>query len=872
MDEWQPEQEGLRQIIEILRESQSPNTLVQRKVQEKVEELSRYPDFTRYLLFVLTKFSQADEASRSLAGIILKNNIKAWYLSYPEDVKVYVKRESLRALGDHSKLIRATIGMIITAIAQVGDLVNWPELLPCLYQLMDSPDFFTVEGAMNALHKICEDCGERLESEALNRPLNTLIPKFIQFFRHQHGPVRAYAIACANLFIVSRSPSLMENINDFLQGLFANANDKDADVRKNVCHAIVMMMEMRIAELLPHIHAVVEYMLLRTQDSEDTVAIESCEFWLALAEHDNCKEILMPHLQNVIPVLLKGMKYSDMDIILLKGDVEDDASIPDKDSEIKPRFHKARSHSVQHSELVRSKDGHINEGDMVGGGEEEEEDDDDDDFLGEDELLDWNIRKCSAAALDVMSGVFKDDLLVILLPVLKPMLYSTEWEVKESGILALGAVAEGCQKGISLYLPEFVPYLFQCLSDNRALVRSITCWTLSRYAHWIVGQPHNVYLEKLLTELLKRILDRNKRVQETACSAFCTFEEEASVDLVPYLDFILETLMFAFKQYQHKNLMILYDAIGTLAEAVGSSLNEQRYIDSLMPPLMEKWDALKDEDKDLFPLLECLSSVATALQSGFLGYCSRVFERCVTLISKTLHKEKLYQTHPDMHIPPDKEFTIVALDLLSGMAEGLVGSMESLVGNSNLLSLLFHCMQDAMPEVRQSAFALLGDLTRACFSHVKPFINEFLPVLGTNLHPGLISVCNNATWAIGEIAIKLGAEMHPYAMAVLKELVAIINRPHTPRTLLENTAITIGRLGFVCPQDIAPLLSTFIRQWCISLRNIRDNEEKDSAFKGVCIMIAANPSGVADDFAYFCDAIASWTTPSAELKDMFHKV
>ena len=52
---------------------------------------------------------------------------------------------------------------------------------------------------------------------------------------------------------------------------------------------------------------------------------------------------------SVIPVLLKGMKYSEMDIILLKGDVEDDASIPDKDSEIKPRFHKARSHSLQHS-------------------------------------------------------------------------------------------------------------------------------------------------------------------------------------------------------------------------------------------------------------------------------------------------------------------------------------------------------------------------------------------------------------------------------------------------------------------------------------------------------------------------------------------
>ena len=29
-----------------------------------------------------------------------------------------------------------------------------------------------------------------------------------------------------------------------------------------------------------------------------------------------------------------------------------------------------------------------------------------------------------------------------------------------------------------------------------------------------------------------------------------------------------------------------------------------------------------------------------------------------------------------------------------------------------------------MPEVRQSSFALLGDLTKACFQHVKPYIGE----------------------------------------------------------------------------------------------------------------------------------------------------
>ena len=56
----------------------------------------------------------------------------------------------------------------------------------------------------------------------------------------------------------------------------------------------------------------------------------------------------------------------------------------------------------------------------------------------------------------------------------------------------------------------------------------------------------------------------------------------------------------------------------------------------LMPPLISKWNALKDEDKDLFPLLECLSSVATALQSGFLPYAEPVYYRCVSLVEQTL--------------------------------------------------------------------------------------------------------------------------------------------------------------------------------------------------------------------------------------------
>ena len=60
-----------------------------------------------------------------------------------------------------------------------------------------------------------------------------------------------------------------------------------------------------------------QYMLLRTQDSDD-VSLEACEFWLSLAEQPICKEVLGQHIDKLIPVLVTGMKYSDLDILLLK--------------------------------------------------------------------------------------------------------------------------------------------------------------------------------------------------------------------------------------------------------------------------------------------------------------------------------------------------------------------------------------------------------------------------------------------------------------------------------------------------------------------------------------------------------------------------
>lgn len=152
-----------------------------------------------------------------------------------------------------------------------------------------------------------------------------------------------------------------------------------------------------------------------------------------------------------------------------------------------------------------------------------------------------------------------------------------------------------------------------------------------------------------------------------------------------------------------------------------------------------------------------MSSIATALQAGFLPYSEPVYRRCVSLVEQTLNQHIANVQNPEQFEAPDKDFMIVALDLLSGLAEGLNGFIEKLIANSNILQLLYQCMQvnyypfifvslqithflislifsyllcvffvqDPMPEVRQSSFALLGDLTKACFQHVSPFVCEF---------------------------------------------------------------------------------------------------------------------------------------------------
>eukprot|EP00959_Pyramimonas_sp_CCMP1952_P210385 4402780-Pyramimonas_sp.AAC.1 len=116
-------------------------------------------------------------------------------------------------------------------------------------------------------------------------------------------------------------------------------------------------------------------------------------------------------------------------------------------------------------------------------------------------------------------------------------------------------------------------------------------------------------------------------------------------------------------------------------------------------------------------------------------------------------------------------------------------------------------------------------------------------------NPENMSASNNACWAVGELAVKMSPQvLVPLVPLVAQQLIPMLSEERLNKSLMENTTITIGRLGLMCPEQVAPALGSFMHPWCVSLRAIHDDVEKEHAFLGLCAMLHQNPSVVSEAF------------------------
>jgi transportin-1 len=842
------------------------------------------PDFDNYLAFLLSSshppssinLSSNDfHGARLSAAIMLKNDIKNSYKSINKNHLSYIQSSVLNTLQDQNAQIRSFAGNVITEIVRQGTLMGWPELLPQLFLLAGNESgrvaSETQEGAMNALFKICEDNKTILDQDYQGqRPLNFIVPKLLEFTASKQQRVRADALASLIIFIPQKPQAVLVILDKLLERLFQLTSDPSDNVRKYVCRTLANIAEVRPDKIVPHMAGLVDFVITQQRKMEDEeLALDAAEFWLSVAEHTELRPTLEPFLPKIIPVLLETMVYSEDDILVLEGAAEDEDE-EDRVEDIKPQFAKGKAdkklakigeeseangmdQNKSSSTAAGTQEGSKRLDDDLSEGEIDEDVEDD----GGDPEDQWNLRKCSAAALDTISSNFHNQVFQITLPYLMQNLQHQEWPNREAAVLALGAVAIGCMDAVTPHLPELIPYLLTQLNDEQPVVRKITCWTLGRYSGWAahLEDPASKaqFFEPIMNGILLKMLDGNKKVQEAAASAFANLEERAMTRLVPYCEPIVRQFVRCFSKYKDRNMFILYDCVQTLAEQVGPALKQEELVNLLMPALIQRWSAVSDQSRELFPLLECLSYIANALGKSFTTFAEPVFQRCLQLIHQNLEDYLAASKNPALD-QPDKDFLVTSLDLLSAIIQAVDENVVyQLVRGAQpkFFQLLIFCMEDAGSEVRQSSFALAGDCAIYVTSELGHHLEAIMMTVIKQLNLDTIteedidaefSVLNNACWACGELSVHFKEHIRPWAEEVYQRLIAILLDPSVPDTVNQNAAIALGRLGLGSSERLSVHLVQFASPFLETMERVEYTDEKDTAFQGFSLTISWNPT------------------------------
>ncbi|KAK5949596.1 hypothetical protein OHC33_009403 [Knufia fluminis] len=879
---WQPQEAGVQQLAEMLKDSLSGNDRAKQKQAEiTLAQASVSPDFAYYLTYI---FRDTQIGStfliRYAAAIQLKNHIKLRYASLQGEELDYIKQSTLQTLRDSNPQLRSFAGTIITEIVQQGGILHWTEVLQELISLVESTDSNATpevqEAAMSALAKVCEDNRKLLDKEYVGqRPTTVIIPKLLDFAGHSNPKIRVLAITTLRSFILQKSQVLFANLDQYLSKIFQLATDEDIQVRRTVCQSLVQLVELRPDMLVPHMNDLVNYILAQQQTAGDAeLALDAAEFWLGVGEQEHLRGLMGPYMDRVIPVLLAGMVYGEEDVERLGGD-EANADQEDRTEDIKPQFaqSKAGRGAVHQANGENGDSDAQNQQKNDGMSDGEIEDDEDDDWDDDDPEDAWSLRKCSAAALDVFAVNYHGAVFSIILPYLRENLSHSLWPKREAAVLALGAIAEGCLPVVAPHLPELVPYLIQSLNDEEPVVRQITCWCLARYSEWAAHLPDQAdvqkYFEPMMQGLLERMLDKNKKVQEAGASSFASLEEKAGPKLKPYVQPILQRFILCFERYKDKNMYILYDCLQTLADNVQTEMAKPELVNLLMPTLINRWNKIDDQSREMFPLLGCLSYVAMAYGNNFAQFADPIFDRCMKLIYGCLQQHMTYTTGESVD-KPDKDFIVTALDLLSAVIQAIDPAKSSqLVQNTQpqFYDLLSFCMEDPTEDVRQSAYALLGDCAIMLLPTLEPHLGKLMPILIRQLDLDQIrddasetafNVVINVCWSAGEIAARAGAKFQPYVEPLYQGLIEIVKNEECPEAANENAAITLGRMGLACPEQMAAHLPEVAGPFLDSMSKVASSEEKASAFLGFNNLIQQNPKAMEGSLAEYFTAIAQF--------------
>ena len=838
-----------------------------RAALERLVVLQQQPHFFECCAMLFADAS-VTKYVRQIAGIQIKNNARNPLCVANPAVKTRV----ISAVCDAEGSIRNTACSIVSAGVR-EEVWNVSEVVSFLvgYIQPGAPDH-QLQGATRALSHVVEDCVQLLDLHRLSGPIVSATAPLIIGGSEK---VRTFVLSSLAHFLEqagidnqSASYGALKPIAlDVITGLFQNLQSPlSVSITELSIKCLVLSLTFYDCisdELFAQIGTVmIQACTHGSAADQESIRIEATDFWRAVLYFPHFVELCAPVFPRVLPIIISSMVYSDMEIGMLQA-AANDWNVPDRPDDIKPRHYQSKTASLH------------------------EEDSDADD--GEGEVEEWNLRRVSAMTLDELSTHLGESILFDVLAVIDQMMQpSRPWKELEAAILALGAIAEGVSEAMGPYLPTITDRLLEILSTESThfLVKSIICWALRRFSTFMLLPEQRPKLERLMTLLLALMVSPSKYLQEAATASVSDFVSQAEEgELKPFLTSILQTMNTCFKHYQLKNRLLLLELTESVCENFGTDLALESNMNTLLEPLIALWQSIANDSPLIFSFFECMSAVCGALKFHIQPMAKDIFDRGVGMLQ--FHMGVRQRAAQGVEELPEHEFIVTSADMLTGLFEALGSSLQPLVDSNQpaFMNCVLACLTDETPDVRQSGFALLGEVSRSCPGYAQTNLGVIFPAAIANFNgfdERTYGVVSNVAWCMRMI-IEHQMEIDGLPLIqgqhftqLLEPQARILCAPELTsdmRNMAENLCLGLGIIMLKEPAAMAPqAFAAVAKPWMEYTRNIKTTSDKDDPLRGFLdIAISRGTETAAQHLPLLIDlAISIVDGPADIVKNMQH--
>ncbi|XP_071449486.1 importin subunit beta-1 [Hetaerina americana] len=752
------------QLIHILEKTVSPDKNELEAAKNYLEQAAQnnLPEYVKTLSVIL-HHGENSPVARMAAALQLKNTlvskdstIKEQYqqrwLSFPGDIRAYVKKNILDTLGTENRPSSAAQCVAYVAVAELP-VGQWPELITVLVNNVvgTSSTEMMKEATLEAIGYICQE----IQHDVLVAQSNQILTAIIHGMRRTE-PSNHVRLAATNALLNSleftRANFDKEPERNFIMEVVCEATQSaDTLVRVAALQCLVKIMSLYYQYMESYMAQALFPITLEAMKSDiDEVALQGIEFWSNVSDEE-------------------------VDLSIEESEATEAGRPPPRSSRFYAKGALQYLVPVLMQKLTK----------------QEEFDDEDD----------WNPSKAAGVCLMLLATCCEDAIVPFVLPFVKQNIKSPNWRFRDAALMAFGSILGGLDPStLKTLVEQAMPTLIDMMYDVSVAVRDTAAWNFGRVCEIIPEAAINENYLKPLLEALMTGLKSEPRVAANVCWAFSGLaeaayeaaEEEAAgggsgEDGGGGDDAQSTPATYCLSQYFEYIVQRLLETTDR-PDAPQANLRSAAY-EALM-------EMVKNSPRDCYPtvqkttlvILERLQQVLQ-MESHIQNHTDRAqYYDLQSLLCGTLQSVLRKVTPEDA--PQISDAIMTALLQMFNSNSGKAGGVQedALMAVSTLVEVLgegfakymdafkpFLCLglqNHAEYQVCSAAVGLTGDICRALKTKAIPYCDEIMMLLLENLSDSTVhrSVKPHILSAFGDVVISIGPEFKKYLDVVMQTL------------------------------------------------------------------------------------------------------